>query len=151
VGHERRREVRPVIALTVVEPVEILAVVERAVVEPVEIPWWGWLLIWVGLVLALLAMLAAGAWLLFRKGMGVLDAVAELADATAVLEVDDLVLPKQQRAVLAELRDIHRREDARRAHRAERRRLRHERRMTRARRITQLDATTVRWPDDWYR
>jgi biopolymer transport protein ExbB/TolQ len=129
-----------------------LVVIERAVIEPVKIiPWWGWLLIWVGLVLALLVMLAAGAWWLLRKGMGVLDAAAELAEATAVLEVDDSGLPRQQRAVLAELRDIHRREDARRAHRTERRRLRHERRMARARRITRVDATTVRWPDDWYR
>jgi biopolymer transport protein ExbB/TolQ len=128
------------------------SVIERAVLEPVEIiPWWAWLLIWIGLVLALLMMLAVGAWRLFRKGMDVLDAVAELAETTAVLEVDDSGLPKQQRAVLADLRDIHRREDARRAHRAERRRLRHERRMARARRITRVDATTVRWPDDWYR
>ena len=129
----------------------IVPVAILSAVEPIEIPWWGWLLIWVGLVLALLALLAVGAWHLFRKGMVVLDAVAELAEATAVLELDDSPLPKQQRAVLADLRDIHRREDARRAHRAERRRVRHERRMARARRITRLDATQVRWPDDWYR
>lgn len=119
--------------------------------EPVVIQWWGWVLIWGALVLALLVVLAVGVWRLFRKGMGVLDAVAELAETTAVLELDDSPLPRQQRAVLADLRDIHRREDARRAHRAERRRLRHERRMARARRITRLDASRVRWPDAWYR
>jgi hypothetical protein len=121
------------------------------VIEPAEIPWWVWLLIWTGLVLALLIMLAVSAWWLFRTELGVLDAVGELADAAGVLEVDDPVLPRQQLAVLADAREIRRREEARRFHRAERRRLRHERRMARARRITTLDATTVRWPDDWYR
>ena len=41
--------------------------------------WWAWLLIWTGLVLALLAVLALGAWWLFRKSMAVLDDVADLA------------------------------------------------------------------------
>lgn len=118
---------------------------------PEGIQWWGWLLIWSGLVLALLVMLGVSAWRLFRKGVGVLDAVGELAEAAEVLEVDDPVLPRQQLAVLAQARDIRRREEARRFHRAERRRLRHERRMARARRITTLDASAIRWPDDWYR
>ncbi len=72
-------------------------------------------------------LLGLSAWWLSRKGIGVLDALGELADATGVLEVDDPVLPKQHVAVLAAARDIHRREEARRFHRAERRRLRHER------------------------
>lgn len=129
-----------------IEPAAVLAVI-----EPAEIPWWGWLLIWSALALALIALLGLSAWWLSRKGIGVLDALGELADATGVLEVDDPVLPKQHVAVLAAARDIHRREEARRLHRAERRRLRHEQRMARAQRITTLDASTVRWPDDWYR
>lgn len=119
-------------------------------IEPAEIPWWAWLLIWSGLVLALLVMLAISAWWLFRKGIGVLDAVGELAEAVEVLEADDPVLPRQQLAVLAGARDIRRREQSRRFHRAERRRLRHDRRMARAHRITTLDASAVRWPDEWY-
>lgn len=122
-----------------------------ALIEPAAIPWWGWLLIWSALGLALIVLLGVSAWWLSRKGIGVLDAVGELADATGVLEVDDPVLPKQHVAVLAAARDIRRREEARRFHRAERRRLRHEQRMTRAHRITTLDASTVRWPYDWYR
>ncbi|MFZ2963804.1 MAG: hypothetical protein WA006_03875, partial [Rhodoglobus sp.] len=82
-------------------------------IEPAEIPWWAWLLIWSGLVLALLVMLAISAWWLFRKGIGVLDAVGELAEAVEVLEVDDPVLPRQQLAVFAAARDIRRREEAR--------------------------------------
>jgi hypothetical protein len=114
-----------------------------------QIAWWGWLLIWAGLVLALLVMLGLFAWWLFRKSLRLLDDVSALADTTAILEVDDPVLPKQQLAVLAELRDIRTREDARRAHSADRRRTRHDRRMTRARRITSAEAARGPWPQDW--
>lgn len=113
--------------------------------------WWAWVLIWTGLVLALLVMLALFAWWLFRKAMRLFDDAFELADTVAVLEVGDGELPRQQLAVLADMREIRRREDARRAHRAERRRLRRERRLTRARRITAVDAGTVEWPSDWTR
>jgi hypothetical protein len=117
--------------------------------ETVDIHWWGWILIWAGLVVALLVMLGLFAWWLFRKSLVLLDDVSALAETTAVLAVDDAVLPRHEIAVLADLRDIHRREDARRAHRSERRRLRHERRMSRARRITSVDAPTGPWPQDW--
>lgn len=113
--------------------------------------WWAWVLIWAGLVLALLVMLALFAWWLFRKAMRLFDDAADLADTAGVLEIDDVELPRQQIAVLSSMRDIRHREDARRAHRAERRRLRRERRMTRARHITMVDASTVEWPSDWTR
>jgi hypothetical protein len=112
--------------------------------------WWAWIAIWGGLVLALLVMLALVAWWLFRKAMRLLDDVGELADSTAVLEVDEPVLARPQLAVLADLRDIHRREAERRAHRTNRRRLGHEGRLARARRITSVDATQRQWPADWY-
>lgn len=113
--------------------------------------WWGWLLVWAGLVLALMVMLALFGWWLFRKSLRLLDDVADLADRSAILEVDEPVLARQEIAVLADIRDIRRREEARRAHRAQRRRERHERRMTRARRITRVDAARTEWPADWYR
>ena len=115
------------------------------------IQWWGWIVIWGGLVLALLAMLALFAWWLFRKGLRLLDDVADLADAGAVLEFEDAEMPKQAIAVLADARDIRSREEARKAHRANRRRLRHERRMARARRITSPEAAHREWPADWSR
>ncbi len=114
------------------------------------IQWWGWLLIWTGLGLALAGMLALMAWWLFRKAMRLLDDVGELADKTEILYVDDVELPRQTRAVLAEMRDIRAREDARRAHRARRRSDRHRRRMDRARRITSVDASRQQWPAEWY-
>lgn len=115
-----------------------------------EIPWWGWLTIWSVLVLGLLVMLGVFAWVLFRKGLGVLDAVSQLAESAAVLDVEEQALTAPQRAILADLRDIRARENARRFRRAERRRLRWERRLARARRITTLDASRHPWPADWY-
>lgn len=117
---------------------------------PADIQWWGWILIWTGLVLALLVMLGLFAWWLFRKFLTLMDDVATLAETTAVLDADDAELLKPQLAVLAEVRDIRERESARRAHRAERRRLRWERRLERAKRITHEDASRIRWPEHWY-
>lgn len=116
------------------------------------IAWWGWLLIWTGLVLALAGMLALFAWRLFRKGLRVLDEVGELADSAAVFDgIDDAELPPQAIAVLADLRDIRAREEARKYHRSVLRGARHRRRLERARRITSADASQVQWPADWYK
>lgn len=114
------------------------------------IAWWGWIAIWGGLVLALVAMLALFAWWLFRKALRLLDDVGELAGRAEILAIDDAVLDKPTIAVLADLRDIRAREDARRAHRTTRRRDRRENRLARARRITKLDASQQQWPADWY-
>ena len=115
------------------------------------IAWWGWLLIWSGLVLALLATLALLLWWLFRKAMRLLDDFGELADKAEILDGEEAAdLPRPVIAVLAEMRDIRAREEARRAHRARRRNDRHQRRMARARRITSADASARRWPADWY-
>ena len=114
------------------------------------IPWWGWIAIWSGLVLVLAATLVLFGWWLFRKAMRLLDDVGGLAEKTELLNFDDSELPRQTRAVLADLRVIRAREDARRSHRARRRGERHRRRMDRARRITSADASQQQWPADWY-
>ena len=41
-------------------------------------PWWSWVLIWTGLVLGLLAMLAWFGFALFKKGMATAKALQEL-------------------------------------------------------------------------
>ena len=110
---------------------------------------WGWLLIWTGLAIALLATLAVCARVLWVKFFGLVDDLGELADVVGVLEVDEPVLERPQLAVLAEARDIRDREDARRAYRIERRRVRLEQRLARARRITSVDASQQQWPSDW--
>lgn len=114
------------------------------------IEWWGWILIWTGLVLALLVMLGLFAWWLFRKFLVLMDDVATLADTSSILDADDAELLKPQLAVLASVQEVRDRENARRGHRWERRRLRWDARLARAKRITAADATATEWPADWY-
>lgn len=115
------------------------------------IEWWGWVLIWAGLVLALVVTLALIAWWLFRKFLVLVDDVANLAERSAILDIPEPDLIRPQLAVLASVAEIRAREDARRYHRSERRRVRRQRRLDRARAITRVDASRVTWPHDWYR
>jgi flagellar biosynthesis/type III secretory pathway M-ring protein FliF/YscJ len=116
--------------------------------EPIA--WWVWALIWTGLALALLVMLAVLAWWLFRKLMVLFDDASTLAARAQILEVSEAQLPKPAIAVLASARDIREREQARAEHRFERKRLRHERTMARARRITKADPRLLDLPATWY-
>jgi uncharacterized protein (DUF58 family) len=81
-------------------------------------------------------MLGVFAWMLFRKFVILMDDLGDLAERSAVLEVEDPVLARPELAVLADLRVIRAQENARRAHRAEMKRQRHERLIARGRRIT---------------
>lgn len=113
------------------------------------IAWWSWILIWTGLVLGMLVMLALFAWWLFRKSLVALDDLSDLADKTSILDVDDARVPPAQRAVLLSLREVLAREDARKRHRVARKADRRDRRMARARRITSVDVATAQWPEAW--
>lgn len=114
------------------------------------IDWWGWLLLWSGLVLVLVVVLATLAWWLFRKFLRLLGDVADLAERGAILDAADAELVRPQLAVLAAVSDARARENARRCARRERRRVRRERRLDRARRITGPEAAAGPWPADWY-
>lgn len=98
-------------------------------------PWWSWILIWTGLVLVLLGVLALCAWWLFgkAKALGVeLERLNELlaefearADAlVAAAEPSTSAILRGRDAVAAERRSlrrvIDRRKDERRAARLER-------------------------------
>jgi hypothetical protein len=123
-----------------------------SVIAPVEMPWWSWLLIWGGLLLALVALLAVFAWLLFRKFLVLMDDLGALAEKTAILGMADTdpVLPRHELAVLADYREVRARREQRVRRAVEARRLRHVRRMARARAITTVDPSTVEWPAAWY-
>jgi hypothetical protein len=110
---------------------------------------WSWLVIWVVLGLALAALLGLSAWWLFRKFVVLTGDLADLADTLVLLEADDAELGRPQLAVLADLRDIRAREEARRFHHSTRRRERHDKRIARARRITGVEASTQQWPAGW--
>ena len=120
------------------------------------IQWWGWLLIWAGLVVALLAMLALFARRLFRNFLGLLDDAENLSDRADVLFPDDadadpVTLPPIALAVLASAEDVRAREKARLAHRRSRREEIHERRMSRGKRAGSVDISRTQWPEAWYR
>ena len=117
-----------------------------------EMPWWSWLLIWGGLVLALVALLASFAWLLLRKFLVLVDDLGALAEKTAVLgtAATDPALPRPELAVLADFRAVRARREQRVRRAVDLRRLRHVRRLARARAITSVDPTTVEWPTTWY-
>ena len=55
------------------------------------IAWWGWLLIWTGLVLALLALVAFFAWRHIRRFFALLESFFALTEKLSLLEpvVDD--------------------------------------------------------------
>jgi hypothetical protein len=48
-------------------------------------PWWSWVLIWIGLVLGLLGMLAFFGWSLFRKTMAAGREAAALLEKAEIL------------------------------------------------------------------
>ena len=115
------------------------------------IPWWGWALIWTGLVVALLAMLVLLGWWIFRKGIRLMEELDGLAALADTLDAGEAELPRQPIAVLAEAADVSRREDERRAHRLARKTARHDERMARAERIARVNVSATQWPPTWYR
>ena len=107
-------------------------------------PWWSWILIWGGLVLALLAMLALLSWWLFRKAVGVMEELGRLAEKTEALGrmSDQLADTADADVVPAVLRDrveVSLEHDARVHERAVRRRMRREKRIARGKMLTRAD------------
>ncbi|TFD73030.1 hypothetical protein [Cryobacterium fucosi] len=71
-------------------------------------PWWSWILLWAGLVLALLGMLAWFGYALFRKAVRTMEALEGLADQFAGLELDPQLPPLRpfRPAVFEETADV---------------------------------------------
>jgi len=114
------------------------------------IAWWGWLLIWLGLGLTLIAMLVLVGLVLFRKLMAMFAALETL---TAKLEILDRVsdLADEQRehverlAILAgEDATRERRDRVRDATRA-RKDARHDKRIARGKALLKVDASARKW------
>lgn len=113
------------------------------------IAWWGWLLIWVGLVLILIVMLGVIAWVLFRKAMVLMKDLSDVVDKTSMLDVESGKLSKPQIAILTDMAEIRDRHEAQKRHRADLKLARHERRIARAKSITTRDASGMQWPKEW--
>lgn len=106
-------------------------------------PWWSWLLIWTGLVLVLLAVLAVSAWWLFRKLIALQSELSNLGELLEQLQAraEELVAPYQPRRI-AILRGLSEVETERRLlldERAQRRLARREARLARARLLITAD------------
>jgi hypothetical protein len=107
-------------------------------------PWWSWILIWGGLVLALLAMLALLSWWLFRKAVAVMHDLGELVDKTEALgrlsdQLADTDTSSVVPAVLLKRGEVAAVHHARQHERDERRRMRREKRISRGRMLTRAD------------
>jgi hypothetical protein len=111
------------------------------------IAWWGWLLIWTGLVLLLLATLALLAWRLVKRFFVLLDDADRLLEKTSILgtaaDGDDV---RPLNAVLEESAVVRERVAARMQRRADRRHARRKARIERAKMITTADIEMKEWP-----
>ena len=113
------------------------------------IAWWGWVLIWAGLVLALLAVVALFAWRLFRRFLAVLDDFFVLTEKTAILDgVDQSGEPRPLNAVLDDPEAVRSRTRARMQRRADRRYSRRQARIQRAKMITTARIDLKEWPHE---
>ncbi len=110
-------------------------------------PWWSWLIIWVVLSLALIAVFVLMGIRLFRKGVAVFAELEVLADKLDILDAasDAAEETGEQLAILAGSEETRRRRALVRAAALERRDGRHDARLARGRRITTVDASTRRW------
>lgn len=106
-------------------------------------PWWSWVLIWVGLVLVLLATLALIALWLYRKLMALLAEFERLSEVQEelVARAEALVAPYEARqpAVARDRAQVERERRTIAARRAERKERRRDERLAHARRITTAD------------
>lgn len=111
------------------------------------IQWWGWLVIWGSLALALLAVLAISAWLLFRKLLGLFDDLGELAGKTELLDRAEDVMDDQavELAIMLGGAEVRRRRDDIRLAAMLRRDERRRARLDRARALIRVDASSREW------
>jgi hypothetical protein len=109
--------------------------------------WWGWLLIWGVLVLAMLGMLALFAVRLFRKVVRVFESLGDLASKAEVLDSaeDGRGAKAPPIALLQKRSDVVARRDVERELLEDRRAARHSRRMFRARKLIDVDASSRKW------
>ena len=101
------------------------------------IAWWGWLLIWTGLVLLLLGVVALLGWRLVKRFFVLLDDLMALTDKAAVL--DGVAQPEDARRLNAIAEDsaaVRERVGARMERRANRKAVRRQARIQRAKMIT---------------
>jgi hypothetical protein len=110
-------------------------------------PWWGWLVIWTGLTLALLTVLALFAVLLFGKVRAIATELERLASLAMILDRAGAVLDDQRAeiAVLANIADVRRRREHVRFEASLRRQARRRDSIQRAKGLLRVDASQRDW------
>jgi hypothetical protein len=109
-------------------------------------PWWSWILIWAGLSLLLMLMLAAFALLLFRKVIALFAALEALAALAGLLrDRGEGITDQHERLSILDLAAIRRRRDQVREQALTRRQWRHDRRIARAKALIAVDASQQEW------
>jgi hypothetical protein len=112
------------------------------------IAWWGWLVIWVALVILLLGMYAFFGLRLFRKGVKVLRELEKLTDQVANLSanVTELQPEPSQNAILVGYPTIYRQRESFRRSRDERKQVRREKTLERGKLLVRTDISRRTWP-----
>jgi hypothetical protein len=113
------------------------------------IAWWGWLLIWTGLVLALLAVVGLLGWRLVKRFLALLSDFFALTEKVAIL--DAVTTDGEARPVNAILRDtdeVRATSRARFARRADRKHARRQARIQRGKMLTTATIDLKEWPHE---
>jgi hypothetical protein len=113
-------------------------------------PWWFWVLVWAVLVLALLGMLAAIGWRLFKKTMTALEALGELTAKLEILDAARKTLAEERfrPAVSRPISEIQAEYRENAEGRDDRRRFRKDRRRTRGKLLVSADLRQRTFPWD---
>ncbi|MFD1713313.1 hypothetical protein ACFSBZ_02405 [Amnibacterium flavum] len=108
-------------------------------------PWWSWVVIWGILVLALLAVLAASGWMLFRKAMTAAEALGQLVDQADRLDVARSELDPEHfvPAAIRPHSEVSAEYEVIAEARTARRQARHEKRLARGRELVSPEATAA--------
>ena len=111
------------------------------------IAWWGWVLIWLALVLLLLGMLAFFVWRLVKRFFVVLADAEQLMAKSELLEsAAEIEDRRPLNAILQDSAEVRRRFHARMDRRANRKHARRQARIQRAKMITTADIDLKEWP-----
>ena len=108
------------------------------------IEWWGWLLIWAGLVLLLLGVVALLAWRLVRRFLALLGDFFALSEKSAILDgVSAESAARPLNAILERHEVVRSRFEQRMQRRRDRKHSRRQARIERAKIITTVDINSL--------
>ena len=113
------------------------------------IAWWGWLLIWTGLVLALLAVVGLLGWRLVKRFLALLSDFFALTEKVAILDgVSTDAEPRPVNAILRDGDEVRATSRARFSRRADRKHARRQARIQRGKMLTTATIDLKEWPHE---